>query len=62
MSPSAVDLPENDDVLGLAELLRGPLLRVSRRLRQAGLKAGLSPQATLILGYLEEPAGVSESR
>jgi DNA-binding MarR family transcriptional regulator len=51
-----------DDELGLAELLRAPLLRVSRKLRQAGLKAGLSPQETLILGYLKKNpgAGVSE--
>src|SRR5579859_5016595 len=62
MPAAAADLPGSDDVLGLAELLRGPLLRVSRKLRQAGLKSGLSPQETLILGYLKKNpgAGVSE--
>ncbi|THD71529.1 MarR family transcriptional regulator [Phenylobacterium sp.] len=62
MPGAAADLPETDDVLGLAELLRGPLLRVSRKLRQAGLKSGLSSQETLILGYLKKNpgAGVSE--
>jgi DNA-binding MarR family transcriptional regulator len=60
--PPATDRPKTDDVLALAELLRGPLLRVSRKLRQAGLKSGLSPQETLILGYLKKnpSAGVSE--
>ena len=55
-------LAEPLDVTALAEALRGPLLRVSRKLRQAGLKAGLSPQETLILGYLKKNpgAGVSE--
>jgi DNA-binding MarR family transcriptional regulator len=50
------------DVAVLAEALRGPLLRVSRRLRQAGQKAGLSAQESLILGYLKKHpgAGVSE--
>src|SRR5436190_15838694 len=46
----------------LAESLRGPLLRVSRRLRQEGQKAGLTAQDTVILGYLKKHpgAGVSE--
>jgi DNA-binding MarR family transcriptional regulator len=50
------------DVSALAEALRGPLLRVSRRLRQEGQKAGLSAQDALILGYLKKHpgAGVSE--
>lgn len=61
MPAAAADFPETDDVLGLAELLRGPLLRVSRKLRQAGLKAGLSPQETLILGYLKKNPGVGVS-
>lgn len=62
MSAQAAKLPETDDAQALAELLRSPLLRVSRRLRQAGLKAGLSSQETLILGYLKKNpgAGVSE--
>src|SRR5258708_15346485 len=50
------------DISALAEALRGPLLRVSRRLRQEGQKAGLSAQESLILGYLKKNpgAGVSE--
>jgi|SRR5579859_168870 len=55
-------LAETTDVLTLAEALRGPLLRVSRKLRQEGQKAGLTAQETLILGYLKKNpgAGVSE--
>jgi DNA-binding MarR family transcriptional regulator len=58
--PAAVADPV--DVSALAEALRGPLLRVSRRLRQEGQKAGLSAQEALILGYLKKNpgAGVSE--
>jgi DNA-binding MarR family transcriptional regulator len=50
------------DISELTEALRPPLLRVSRRLRQEGQKAGLSAQETLILGYLKKNpgAGVSE--
>jgi DNA-binding MarR family transcriptional regulator len=53
---------ETLDVSALAEALRGPLLRVSRRLRQEGQKVGLSAQEALILGYLKKKpgAGVSE--
>ena len=53
---------ETVDVSGLAETLRGPILRLSRRMRQAGQKAGLSAQEALILGYLKKNpgAGVSE--
>jgi DNA-binding MarR family transcriptional regulator len=53
---------ETADAFALAEALRGPLLRVSRRLRQEGQKAGLSAQDALILGYLKKNpgAGVSE--
>jgi DNA-binding MarR family transcriptional regulator len=53
---------ETIDVSGLAETLRGPILRLSRRMRQAGQKAGLSAQEALILGYLKKNpgAGVSE--
>ncbi|HEY8005144.1 MAG TPA: MarR family transcriptional regulator [Phenylobacterium sp.] len=55
-------LAQTDDILALAEALRGPLLRVSRKLRQEGQKAGLSAQDALILGYLKKNpgAGVSE--
>ena len=50
------------DVTVLAESLRGPLLRVSRRLRQEAQKDGLSSQDAVILGYLKKHpgAGVSE--
>lgn len=46
----------------LADVLRGPLLRVSRKLRQEAQKAGLSVQDALILGYVRKHpgAGVSE--
>ena len=56
MSPSSADLT------ALAEALRGPLLRVSRKLRQEAQKAGLSVQDALILGYVRKHpgAGVSE--
>jgi DNA-binding MarR family transcriptional regulator len=55
-------LAEPVDIAALAEALRGPLLRVSRRLRQAGQKAGLTAQETVILAYLKKNpgAGVSE--
>src|SRR6185437_11948067 len=57
-----VALAEPVDVSVLAEALRGPLLRVSRRLRQEGQKAGLTAQEAVILGYLKKNpgAGVSE--
>jgi DNA-binding MarR family transcriptional regulator len=50
------------DLSALAEALRGPLLRVSRKLRQEAQKAGLSVQDALILGYVRKHpgAGVSE--
>jgi DNA-binding MarR family transcriptional regulator len=50
------------DIAALTEALRPPLLRVSRRLRQEGQKAGLTAQETVILGYLKKNpgAGVSE--
>ena len=55
-------LAEPLDVSALAEALRGPLLRVSRRLRQEAQKVGLSAQDAVILGYLKKNpgAGVSE--
>jgi DNA-binding MarR family transcriptional regulator len=52
---------ETTDVLTLAEALRGPLLRVSRKLRQEGQKAGLTAQEALILGYLKKNPGVGVS-
>ena len=50
------------ELSALAEALRGPLLRVSRKLRQEAQKAGLSTQDALILGYIRKHpgAGVSE--
>ena len=58
--PAALPLPE--DISALAEALRGPLLRVSRKLRQEAQKVGLSAQDALILGYIKKNpgAGVSE--
>ena len=53
---------ETLDVVALAEALRGPLLRVSRKLRQEAQKVGLSSQDAIILGYVRKNpvAGVSE--
>jgi len=50
------------DVIALAEALRGPLLRVSRKLRQEAQKVGLSSQDAILLGYIRKNpgAGVSE--
>jgi DNA-binding MarR family transcriptional regulator len=55
-------LAEPLDVSALAEALRSPLLRISRKLRQESQKVGLSVQDTVILGYLKKNpgAGVSE--
>ena len=46
--------PKTEDVSALAEALRGPLLRVSRKLRQEAQKVGLSVQDALILGYIKK--------
>ena len=62
MPATAAKLSDDEQALALAELLRSPLLRVSRRLRQAGLKAGISPQETLILGYLKKNPGAGVSQ
>jgi DNA-binding MarR family transcriptional regulator len=56
MPETPVSLPD------LADILRGPLLRVSRRLRQEGQKAGLSTQDALILGYIRKHPGVGVSQ
>jgi DNA-binding MarR family transcriptional regulator len=55
-------LAEPVDISVLAEALRGPLLRVSRRLRAEAQKVGLSVQDAVILGYIKKHpgAGVSE--
>src|SRR5260370_1770249 len=49
------------DVSALADSLRGPLLRISRRLRQEAQKVGLSAQDALILGYIKKHPGVGVS-
>jgi DNA-binding MarR family transcriptional regulator len=58
--PTALAEPLN--VSTLAEALRAPLMRVSRKLRQESRKVGLSVQDAVILGYLRKNpgAGVSE--
>jgi len=55
MPPTPVALSD------LADVLRGPLLRVSRKLRQEAQKAGLSVQDALILGYVRKHPGVGVS-
>ena len=55
-------LAEPLDVSVLAAALRGPLLRVSRRLRQEGQKTGLSAQDAVILGYLKKNPGAGVSQ
>ncbi|MDB5434457.1 MAG: MarR family transcriptional regulator [Phenylobacterium sp.] len=52
---------ESLDVSALAEALRGPLLRVSRKLRQEAQKVGLSAQDALILGHIKKHPGVGVS-
>jgi DNA-binding MarR family transcriptional regulator len=52
---------ETVDISALADALRGPLLRVSRRLRQEAQKGGLSAQDALILGYIKKNPGVGVS-
>ena len=54
-------LAEPLDVSTLAETLRAPLLRVSRKLRQEAQKVGLSAQDALILGYVRKNPGVGVS-
>jgi DNA-binding MarR family transcriptional regulator len=56
--PAALADPE---IFALAEALRGPLLRASRKLRHEGQKAGLSAQDALILGYLKKNPGAGVS-
>jgi DNA-binding MarR family transcriptional regulator len=52
---------ESVDLSALADALRGPLLRASRRLRQEAQKVGLSAQDALILGYIKKNPGVGVS-
>ncbi len=47
-----------DDVLGLAEALRPALLRVSRRLRQEALKAGVSALDAQLLMIIRKNPGI----
>ena len=49
------------DVAALADSLRGPLLRISRRLRLEAQKAGLSVLDALILGAVTKSPGVGVS-
>jgi DNA-binding MarR family transcriptional regulator len=58
--PAAPDA-ETDDIFALAEALRAPILKVSRKLRQQGQKVGLSAQDALILGYLKRNPGAGVS-
>jgi DNA-binding MarR family transcriptional regulator len=53
--------PASADLTTLAEALRGPLLRVSRKLRQEARKAGLSVQDAIILGYIKKNPGIGIS-
>ena len=50
-------LSDPADVSALAEALRAPLLRLSRKLRQEAQKVGLSAQDALILGYVGRLSG-----
>ena len=54
-------LAEPVDISALAEALRGPLLRVSRRLRAEAQKVGLSAQDAIVLGYLKKNPGAGVS-
>ena len=54
-------MTEDLDIIALAEALRPGLLRVSRRLRQEALKAGLSAQDALLLGRILHKPGVGVS-
>ena len=58
MSAPATD---STDIAELAELLRGPLLRLSRRLRLEALKVGLSAQDAVILGFIHRTPGAGVS-
>jgi DNA-binding MarR family transcriptional regulator len=53
--------PAPADLSALADALRGPLLRVSRRLRQEAQKVGLSVQDAIILGHIKKQPGVGVS-
>lgn len=50
-----------EDILAIAEQLRPALLRVSRRLRHAALKAGASALDAQILGTVKKQPGIGVS-
>jgi DNA-binding MarR family transcriptional regulator len=52
---------ESPNVSTLAEALRAPLLRVSRRLRQEAQKVGLSAHDALILSHIKRNPGMGVS-
>jgi len=52
------DLAEPLDITALADALRPALMRVSRRLRQAAQKAGVSAQDALLLGQIQRGPGI----
>jgi DNA-binding MarR family transcriptional regulator len=54
-------LAEPLDLLPLADALRPALLKVSRRLRQEALKAGVSVQDALLLGHIHRNPGIGIS-
>jgi len=51
-------LAEPFDITALADALRPALMRVSRRLRQAAQKAGVSAQDALLLGQIQRGPGI----
>jgi DNA-binding MarR family transcriptional regulator len=51
----------SSDPLALADSLRAPLLRVSRRLRQEAQKAGASALDALVLGQIKRSPGIGVS-
>jgi DNA-binding MarR family transcriptional regulator len=51
-------LAEPLDITALADALRPALMRVSRRLRQAAQKAGVSAQDALLLGQIQRGPGI----
>lgn len=51
-------LAEPLEITALADALRPALMRVSRRLRQAAQKAGVSAQDALLLGQIQRGPGI----
>ena len=51
-------LPASPDLRALAEALRPAFMRVSRRLRQASARAGVSAQDAMILGVIKAQPGI----